>query len=227
MIAAQFPTIETDSASTDEFLQNIGLSSTIFERAAEAVCGVVHNENPNFDIADLVLSIRNNAAFRALTEAGAEYNIFQKRSAGGKSYITDLDDTLKIMVHNSDAATALGNHIPAFASKRVRSGTSYVHSEAQGELDLGDPVIELEPAAPVSTQTTIDVCIFAEKIDGSISCRIELLVDAELTERGDAFKRCKRRFGMTFKSSDFVALSESKDVSGDDFSAIVSPKTGI
>ncbi len=226
MIAAKFPTIQNEASNIDTFLTSIGLNSQLFEYAAEAVCSIVHSENPIYDIVDLVLSIRNNAAFRALAEVGADCGIYQQRSRGGKSYITDLDDTLKIMVHNTDASTGLGTHVPAFASKRSRQGTSYVHNEAQGELDFDETVIELENKSVCSKQTTIDVCIFAEKIDGDITCRIELLVNAELTERGHAFEACDKRFGMTFKSSDFVSESEQNDTDEDDFSAYISPKNG-
>ncbi|WP_287012323.1 hypothetical protein [Actibacterium sp.] len=225
MIAAKFPTLDVDDDVLASQLTELGLDRQLFELAAEAVCEAVHREDPNLDIADLVLSIRNNAAFRAITETGVEFGLFQQRSRGGKSFITNLDGTLKLMVHNTDAATALGAHIPTFLSKRRRNGTAYVHSEAQGELDFGEVVIEPEEFSGTSEATTVDVCIFAEKNDGGIDCRIELLVDARLTERGDAFETCSKRLGLKFKPDEFGKTVAEEDFDEqDDFSDVVKPK---
>lgn len=225
MIAAKFPALVDADHSLSEYLDSVGLDRQLFDLAAEAVCAVVHSEDINLDIADLVLSIRNNAAFRAITERGAELGLFQRRSRGGKSFITNIEETLKIMVHNTDAATALGAHIPTFVSKRRRNGTAYVHSEAQGEMDFGETVIDFGDKHEHSDVNTIDVCIFAEKIDGGIDCRIEILIDARLNDRGDAFETCSKRFGMKFMPDQFMQrLSEDEVNDEDDFSDVVKPK---
>ena len=226
MISAKFSALQKEPSDIENFLSDVNLSVQLFDFAAEAVCTVVHGENENYDVADLVLGGRNNAAFRTLAQMGADYGIFQIRSKGGKSYIANQDKTLRIMVHNTDKATALGAHVPAFASKRRRHGTSYIHSEAQGEFEFGDEVVELEKPNVCVQVTTIDACIFAEKIDGNIDCRIELLIGAELTERGDAFQSCEKRFGIIYKSSDFAPLNEQYDSGDEDFSRYISPKQG-
>lgn len=226
MIAAKFPTLETTDHTLSAYLTEVGLERQLFELAAEAVCASVHSEDTNLDIADLVLSIRNNSAFRALTENGAEYGLYQQRSRGGKSYITNLDETLKIMVHNTNAATALGAHVPTFLSKRRRHGTAYVHSEAQGELDFGETVIDFDGDTEEAGSTTIDVCVFAEKVDGGIDCRVELLVDAQLNDKGDAFETCAKRFGLKFKPDEFIDVPVDDFDEDGDFSDVVKPKTG-
>lgn len=228
MIAASFSSLKNEPNTVEAFLDEIGLTSELFQFAAEAVCEVVHQENANADIADLVLGIRNNAAFKALVLNGADHGIFQHRSKGGKACITNSDETLVIMVHNTDVATGLGAHAPKFMSKRSRPGTSYVHSDKQGELDLGDEVIEFE-AAETNTekaQTKIDLCIFAEKVDGVPICRLELLVDAQLNERGNEFIGCSRRFGITYNADEFVASNVDYDADNDDFDDLIKPKRG-
>lgn len=228
MIAANFPFLKDEPETVEKFLDEIGLKTQLFEFAAEAVCEAVHEEDPNADIADLVLGIRNNAAFRTLVRNGAEYGVFQHRSKGGKACIINSDKTLMIMVHNTDAATGLGAHAPRFMSKRNRPGTSYVHSEEQGELDLGSEVIEheLTLGAVPQPQTKIDVCIFAEKVEGTPICRIELLVDAEMNERGNEFVSCVRRFGMKFRADDFVASSVTYGAEVEDFDELIKPRNG-
>jgi hypothetical protein len=224
LIAASFPTLKDEPFTISSFLTNQGLDIQLLNFAAEAVCDVVHRENANLDIDDLAPSVRNNAAFRALAESGAEFGIFKHRSKGGKTCITNSESTLMIMVHNTDEATGLGTHAPAFASKRIRRGTHYVHTEEQGELDFGDQVIEIEEKGEDNTLTTIDVCIFAEKIDGKPICRIELLVDAEMNASKTAFTACRERYGMKFKADDFVAASVTYGAEDDDFDSIVRPK---
>lgn len=224
LIAASFPTLKDEPVSISSFLTNQGLDIQLLNFAAEAVCDVVHRENANLDIDDLAPGVRNNAAFRALAEAGAEFGIFKHRSKGGKTCITNSESTLMIMVHNTDEATGLGTHAPAFASKRTRRGTHYVHTEEQGELDFGDQVIEIEEKAGDNALTTIDVCIFAEKIDGQPVCRIELLVDAEMNTSKTAFTACRERYGMKFKADDIVASSVKHDAQDDDFDSMVRPK---
>lgn len=229
MIAASFPTLKDEPDTVETFLSEIGLTTQLFGFAAEAVCEVVRQENANADIADLVLGIRNNAAFKALVLNGADFGIFQHRSRGGKACITDSDETLVIMVHNTDAATGLGAHAPKFMSKRSRPGTSYVHSETQGELDLGDEVIEFIGGEETTEQqqTKIDLCIFAEKVDGNPVCRFELLVDAELNERGNEFISCKRRFGIIHNAENFVASNDDYDANDDDdFDELIKPRRG-
>ena len=224
MIAASFPTLIDEPVTISSFLMNQGLDIQVLHFAAEAVCDVVHRENANLDIDDLAPGVRNNAAFRALAEAGAEFGIFKHRSKGGKTCITNSESTLMIMVHNTDEATGLGAHTPAFASKRTRRGTHYVHTEEQGELDFGDQVIEIEEKTANNALTTIDVCIFAEKIDGKPICRIELLVDAEMNISKTAFTACRERYGMKFNADDIVATSVKHDAQDDDFDSIVRPK---
>lgn len=224
MIAAKFPTLRDEPDTVENFLAVVGLKTQLFEFAAEAVCEAVQRENANLDIADLVLGIRNNAAFRALAENGADYGVFQHRSRGGKACITNTDENLLIMVHNTDVATGMGAHAPKFMSKRSRRGTSYVHTEAQDEFDLGDEVIEFEQALDSKKQTTIDVCIFSEKTDGKAICRIELLVDAQMNVRANEFTGCMKRYGMKFKADDFVASGVSYDVDDEDFGDIIRPK---
>ena len=228
MIAASFPSLKNEPDTVETFLGEIGLTTQLFQFTAEAVCEVVHQQNANADIADLVLGIRNNAAFKALVLNGADHGIVQHRSKGGKACITNSDQTLIIMVHNTDVATGLGAHAPKFMSKRSRPGTSYVHSEKQGELDLGDEVIEIEAdeADTIKTQTKIDLCIFAEKVDGMPICRLELLVDAQLNERGNEFVGCKRRFGITYNADEFVASSAGYDADDDDFDNLIKPRRG-
>ncbi|MEL7107525.1 MAG: hypothetical protein AAGM21_16505 [Pseudomonadota bacterium] len=228
MIAANFPSLKDEPDTVEAFLNDVGLKAQLFEFVAEAVCEVVHEEDPNADIADLVLGIRNNAAFRTMVRNGAEYGVFQHRSKGGKACITNSDKALMIMVHNTDAATGLGAHAPKFMSKRSRPGTSYVHSEEQGELDLGSEVIEHELASSTDPQiqTKIDVCIFAEKVEGIPICRIELLVDAEMNERGNEFTCCRRRFGMKFRADDFVASSVTYGAEIEDFDELIKPRNG-
>lgn len=229
MIAASFPTLKDDPNTVEAFLDDIGLTSQLFDLAAEAVCEVVHQENANADIADLVLGIRNNAAFKSLVLNGADYGIFQHRSPRGKACITNSEETLVIMVHNTDAATGLGAHVPKFMSKRNRPGTSYVHSEKQGELDLGDDVIEFvrdEENTDQQQQTKIDVCIFSEKVDGIPVCRLELLVDAQLNERGNEFIGCKRRFGIIYNADDFISSTTGYDSDDEDFDEMIKPRLG-
>jgi len=228
LIAANFPSLKDEPDTVEAFLANIGLKTQLFEFAAEAVCEVIHQENANADIADLVLGIRNNAAFRALVLNGSDYGLFQHRSKSGKACITNAEKTVVIMVHNTDVATGLGAHAPKFMSKRSRPGTSYVHSTEQGELDLDDDVIELETAVGTDqlSQTKIDVCIFAEKVNGTTTCRIELLIDAQLNDRGNEFISCKRRFGMTFKPDDFVAPSDTYGSDTEEFDDLVKPRSG-
>lgn len=224
MIAASFPTLKDEPETISSFMAGHGLDIQLLHLAAEAVCDVVHRENANLDIDDLAPGVRNNAAFRALAEAGADFGIFKHRSKGGKTCITNSETSLMIMVHNTDAATGLGAHVPAFASKRRRNGTDYVHTEEQGELDFGDEVIEANEEAGDCTLTTIDVCIFAEKVDGKPICRIELLVDAQMNKSKTAFTTCRERYGMKFKADDFVASSISYDAEDDDFASLVRPK---
>lgn len=229
LISARFPTLHDDIDTVERFLDGIGLSAQLFSLAAEAVCEVVQQENTNADIADLVLGIRNNAAFKALVLNGADYGIFQRRSRGGKTCITNSDETLVIMVHNTDAATGLGAHAPKFMSKRRRPGTSYVHSEKQGELDLGNEVIEFMRSENTADQkaTKIDLCIFAEKVDGIPVCRLELLVDAQMNEQGNEFIGCKRRYGITHKADDFVFSSTiGYDAPDNDFDELIKPRNG-
>lgn len=223
MITSSFPTLKDEPETVAKFLDKQGLDIQLFQFAAEAVCDAVHNENPNLDIPDMVLGIRNNRAFRALLENGADFGILQHRSRGGKAYITNLDSTLKIMVHNTDAATGLGAHIPAFASKRNRRGTHYLHNESQAELEFGDDVIEFASQDEKNVSTTIDVCIFAEKVDGNIVCRLELLVDAQMNTSGSAFIGCSKRYGMKFGAEDFVTSSAAFEGEDDDFDSMVRP----
>lgn len=224
MIAATFPTLKDEPDTVADFLNDQGLHPQLFHFAAEAVCAAVHRENANLDIADLVLGARNQAAFRALTENGADFGLFQHRSKGGKACITNSESSLIIMVHNTDAATGLGKHAPAFASKRSRRGTSYAHNEAQDEFDLGSDVIEFDGHTEEMFQTTIDVCVFAEKVDGEIVCRIELLVGAKMNAAGSAFTACQQRFSMKFEADNFVAPHVIQDVNDDDFDDMIRPK---
>lgn len=223
MIAATFPTLKDEPDTVADFLNDHGLHPELLRFAAEAVCKVVHRENVNLDISDLVLGCRNNEAFRALAESGADFGIFQHRSKGGKACITNSESSLLIMVHNTDAATGLGAHAPAFASKRSRRGTSYAHNESQDEFDLAGEVIEFNGNSVEMSQTTIDVCIFADKTDGKIVCRIELLVDAEMNATGSAFTACQQRFGMKFDADDFVANDVIQDANDDDFDDVIRP----
>jgi hypothetical protein len=220
-----FPSLNEDSNSFSSFLESHGLHSELVHLSVEALCDAVHRENANFDIDDMTLGIRNNAAFKALAEAGVEYGLFKHRPKGGKTYITNVDSTLKIMVHNTDEATGLGAHIPAFASKRRRRGTSYVHTEDQGELDFGDEVIEMEHGAGADPSTTIDLCIFADKVDGQITCRVEMLVDAQMNAQNTAFTGCRERYGMKFRTDELVATDASYDVEESEFDTLVVPKT--
>jgi hypothetical protein len=224
LIAARFPTLKDEPDTISSFLTNHGLDIQLLHFAAEAVCDVVHRENANLEIDDLTPGIRNNAAFKAFAEPGAEFGFFKHRSKGGKTCITNSESTLMIMFHNTDEATGLGTHAPAFGSKRPRRGTNYVHTEEQGELDFGDQVIEIEEKAGGNALTTIDVCIFAEKVDGKPICRIELLVDAEMNAAKTAFTACRERYGMKFKADDIVATSVKHDAQDDDFDSIVRPK---
>lgn len=225
MIAAAFPTLHDEADKVDLFFDDLGLPRQLFTYAAEAVCDAVLRENLNFDIIDLTLGFRNNAAFRALLENGSDVGLFQKRSKGGKSFITNLDESLKIMLHNTDAATALGAHIPAFLSKRARRGTSYIHDEAQGELDLGGEVIEFISQTAAQASTTVDVCVYAEKVDGNVLCRMEFLVDAKLNNKGDAFGSCVKRYGIIFDTSEFVGVLDRRAEPDDDFENVVLPKS--
>ena len=224
--AASFPSLKDDTETIMDFLNSVGLDAQLFEFAAEAVCETVHQEDANADIADLVLGVRNNAAFKAIVLNGADFGVFQHRSRGGKACITNTEKSLMIMVHNTDEATALGAHIPRFMSKRRRPGTSYVHSEEQCEFDLVDDVDELGVADGGChlDKTKIDVCVFAEKKDGTPICRIELLVDAQLDDRGNEFVSCKQRFGMKFKGDDFMPVSSSDTSDIEDFDDLIIPR---
>lgn len=226
MIASNFPSLKDEADDVEDFLKSVGLASQLFDFVAEALCEVVHKENENADVADLVLGNRNNTAFRTLIINGDDYGLFQHRSKGGKSYITNMKKDLAMMVHNTDRATGLGSHIPKFMSKRSRPGTSYVHSEKQGKLDLGSDVIEIDSELKSScqNQVKIDVCIFAEKEDGTPICRIELLVDAQLDDRGNEFISCRKRYGMTFKADDFAPYAEDYRSDEDNFEDIVKPR---
>jgi hypothetical protein len=224
LIAAKFPTLKEEPETVADFLASQGLAAQLIQFAAEAVCDAVHDEDINLDIADLVLGNRNRVAFRALAENGADFGIFQHRSKGGKACLTNSDTTLRILVHNTDAATGLGSHAPAFASKRIRRGTHYAHNATQAELDLGVEVIEFDEESEEKVMTTIDVCIFAEKVDGEISCRVELLVDAEMNLTGSAFTACKQRFGMKIEVEKDVASNETSDVEDYDFENMIKPK---
>lgn len=224
MIAATFPTLKDEPDTISSFMRSHELDIQLLHLAAEAVCEVVHRENANLDIDDLAPSVRNNAAFRTFAEAGADFGIFKHRSKGGKTCLTNSESSLMIMVHNTDEATGLGAHVPAFASKRSRRGTHYVHTEEQGELDFGDEVIEFDEKVDNCPVTTIDVCIFAEKVDGKPICRFELLVDAQMNGSKTAFTTCRERYGMKFKADDFVASTVSQDIEDDDFASLVRPK---
>ena len=229
MIAAKFPTLKDEPETVENFLIEVGLSTQLFEFAAEALYEIVRNEDTNADIADFVLTIRSNAVFKSLILNGSEYGLFQHRSKGGKTCIRNTEDSLVLMVHNTNAATGLGTHVPKFMSKRCRPGTTYVHSEMQGELDLDCDVIEedFETKTARDHVTKIDVCVFAETVNGLPLCRIELLVDAELDRRNTRFISCKRRFAMTFKSEEFVVPATEYGENTEDFGELIKPKRGL
>ncbi len=218
----RFPSLVKDDKPLTAFLETHMLNIELFHQMAEAVCATVHDEDENLDIQDLVLGIRNNAAFRTLAEHGSDHGLFQKRPKSGKVYLANIAGDLRIMVHNTDAATGLGKHVPQFLSKRPRRGTSYVHSEAQAEMDLIMPIHEVG-AAKEDAETTIDVCVFAEKqADGEMTCRLELLVDAEMNNAGTKFETCRLRFGIDI-GDDLLDIAPSKDEGDDDDGEVVVP----
>lgn len=225
MITANVPSIALDRNELDDFLQPYGLKSVHLDLAAEALMEAVRREDAKHDVADLVMGVRNNAAFKALASASQSSGIMKRRSPGGKEYLGNADGEIKILVHNTDSATALGAHMPGFASQRARRATSYIHDEAQGELELPEDVIEFSNDKSSSPQTTIDLCIFAEKADGQVTCRYEVLVDAKLNKNKRAFSECSKRFGVKVTESSLV-YSSPRDNSQDteDFSGLVTPK---